>query len=228
VKDKKNSSQQLKSSQQKILTNIIELKCESKIEIKNLNLNLDAKPKIYNFVENHKPSEENSNKKKTLVFGKILKNSKKDFNFISNENTNKNSKNIIFGISFFLKSLICEPKDIIQKRKLKAYKDLVCFLDQRMYLIHYLKMLYSINITNSLLFNSTQKKIIDKPAKPNIFRIDDLKLYGLYNLQEENSDNKEILEYYNSKLTEKNLDKYDKTLVQFLPENIKNSIDRDL
>ena len=228
MKDKKNSSQILQSSQQKILTNTNESKCEFKSEIKNLNLNQDVKIKINNFVDDHKPLEENANKYPTLAFGNSLNCIKKDFNVNSNENTDKNSKNIIFGIFFILKSFICAPTDIIQKRKSKAYKDLVGFLDQRMDLIHYLKMLYSINVTNSLLFNSTQKKIIDNLAKPNIFRKDDLKLYGLYNLHEENSDHKEILEYYNSKLTEKNLDKYDKTLVQFLPVNIKNSIDRDL
>lgn len=80
---------------------------------------------------------------------------------------------------------------------------------------------------NSLLFNPTQKKMLDHTVKPNIFRFEDLKMYGLYKHKDENADCKEIVEYYAAKLNEKDFDKFDQKIVQILPERVRKLIEKD-
>ena len=61
-----------------------------------------------------------------------------------------------------------------------------------------------------------------------MFKFEDLKLYGLYKQKDENKDSKEIIEYYQLKMVEKNLDNYDQKLVQIMPERIRRKIDKDV
>lgn len=236
------SIDQFKSSQQQILSNNYEqaeLRYEIKNENKGLNLNLDSKTKINNYILHHKPSEENLNKNPTLVLSKNISSIRKAFdpksiNIDSDLNRKKNTdfdesktRNIEFTSFFWVKTSICKPKEHFEKRKFTILKDLIGYLNQRLDINYYLKMLYSIDISNNLLFDSMQKKIIDNAAKPNIFSVNDLKFYGLQKLRDKNVDNQEITEYYNSKFAQKNADKYDKILMQILPEKVKKAINKE-
>ncbi len=93
---------------------------------------------------------------------------------------NKESPNMTYSISFIMKSFICKrKKNIAEKMKLQVFDNLKDYLSKRMDLIYYLRTLYATEITNSLLFNPFQKKLLEYPFKPNIFSSEDLHSFGL-------------------------------------------------
>jgi len=150
---------------------------------------------------------------------------KKNMNNKSNKNKSKHTSNIEFTLCFKLKSLFSTPSSVLEKNKLKVFENLNEFLNQRMDLIHYLRTLYSLDITNHLLFNSYQKKMLEYPFKPNIFSKEDLHVFGLDRKLESYLSKREISGYYHSQLEENKLDKYDRKILKILPQELTDKIE---
>ncbi len=200
----------------------------SKFETKNLNSN-ENNIKVNNFIEDI-PKEQNLKKNTNMVFPSTQETKQKK-DLFANTNFDRihdaKSKNIEFGIIFWLKSMICTPSDKTGKKKVKILNDIMGFLNQRMDFLVYFKMQYSIDLANSLLFNSTQKKILDFAANPNVLYSEDINLYGLNKKIDDRLDYNEILNYYIEKKNENTLNDYDHGLIQILPERVKQVIEND-
>jgi len=173
--------------------------------------------KINNYINNNinyeKPNEEN--------FKEIKQSS-------SNPQFKKESPNMKFSLSFILKSYICKPKTFTGKKKLQVFSNLKDYLSEKMDLIYYLRTLYAIEITHSLLFNPFQKKLLEYPFKPNIFSSEDLHAFGLDKQEEAIFPKSEITDYQKTRKKENNFDKYDIGIFKLLPNALTEDFDVEL
>jgi len=144
---------------------------------------------------------------------------------LKNPQNKKDSPNMNFTLAFIIKYCICNPKSTKEKKKLKVFSTLNDYLDQRMDLIYYLRTLFAIEITNSFIFNPFQKKLLEYPFLPNIFNEEDLHAFGLDKQEEASFPKSEITDYFNSRIKEKTMDKYDITILKLLPETLTGDID---
>jgi len=127
-----------------------------------------------------------------------------------------------------MKSFICKrKKNIAEKMKLQVFDNLKDYLSKRMDLIYYLRTLYATEITNSLLFNPFQKKLLEYPFKPNIFSSEDLHAFGLDKQEEESYPKSEITDYFAARIKEKKLDKHDMKIFKLLPKALTSEIDTE-
>jgi len=92
-------------------------------------------------------------------------------------------------------------------------------------LTYYLRTLHTIDITDSLLLNPFQKKLLEYPFKPNIFSKDDLHAFGLDKPEEDCFPKSEITDYFVARIKEKKLDKYDTKIFKLLPKALTGDID---
>jgi len=133
--------------------------------------------------------------------------------------------NLKFSFSFMIKSYFCKRKNTTEKKKLQVILNLKDYLSKRMDLIYYLRTLYATEITNSLLFNPFQKKLLEYPFKPNIFSSEDLHAFGLDKQEETSYPKSEITDYFSARIKEKNLDRYDIKILNLLPKALTDEID---
>jgi len=124
-----------------------------------------------------------------------------------------------------MKYYICNKKNTTEKRKLQVFLNLKDYLSKRMDLIYYLRTLYATEITNSLLFNPFQKKLLELPFKPNIFSKEDLFIFGLDKQEEASYPKSEITDYFADRIKEKKLDNYDIKIFKLLPKVLNDEID---
>jgi len=143
----------------------------------------------------------------------------------SNPQFTKESPNMKFSLCFILKSYICKPKTSKGKKKIQVFSYLKDYLSQRMDMIYYLRTIYAIEITHSLIFNPFQKKLLEYPFKPNIFRSEDLHAFGLDKKEEAIFPKSEIIDYHKARKKENNLDKYDIEIFRLLPKELTEYFD---
>ncbi len=144
---------------------------------------------------------------------------------LKNLQQKNDSANMNFTLSFIIRYCICNPKSTREKKKLKVFSNLNNYLTQRMDLIYYLRTLFAIEMTNSFIFNPFQKKLLEYPFKPNIFNGEDLHAFGLDKQDEAKYPKSEITDYYNSRIKENTIDKYDITILKHLPQALTGDID---
>lgn len=183
--------------------------------------------KVNNFMIN------NNDKSNPDLFNKsdlssISKNISINKNKSERNNESKNNSNIKFGLCFGIKNYFSSPSSYSEKKKLRVFLNLNKFLNQRMDLIYYLRTLYTIDITNSLLFNPFQKKLLEYPFKPNIFSKEDLHYFGLDKKIDSGFLQGDITDYFVTRFRENCLDKYDRKIFKILPKALTINIDSRL
>jgi len=124
-----------------------------------------------------------------------------------------------------LKGFCSSPSKDSDKKKAQVFKDLDNYLNQRMDLIYYLRTLYAIDITHSLLFNPTQKKMLEYPFKPYIFTREDLHSFELDRKLDAKMHQNEVSDYFGTRLKENKLDKFDRKIFKILPQELTRKIE---
>jgi len=162
-----------------------------------------------------------------LKINNYINKSQENINNINNIESSKNphGPNIKFSLAFSLKSYCCNPKTTKEKKKLQVFSNLNDYLNKRMDLTYYLRTLHTIDITNSLLLNPFQKKLLEYPFKPNIFSSEDLHAFGLDKQEEASFPKSEITDYFAARIEKKKLDKYDRKIFKVLPKALLGEID---
>jgi len=171
--------------------------------------------KINNYIEDERQANVNSTPN-----DKSTSNPKSPQKILTEE-----SNNITFLLSFIVKSFCCNRKTAIDKKKLEVYSNLKDYYIKKMDMIYYLRTLNGIEVTNSMLFNPYQKKLLEYPFKPNIFNIEDLHAFGMNKQEEASFPQSEITDYFTKRIEKKKLDKYDRKIFKLLPKAITGELD---
>ncbi len=171
--------------------------------------------RINNYIKDERLAEVNSNK--NVISTCNPKNPQKIYT--------KQSPNMTFLLSFIVKSFCCNRKTAKDKKKLQVYSNLKDFYIKRMDMIYYLRTLNAIEVTNSMLFNPNQKKLLEYPFKPNIFSIEDLHAFGMNKQEEASFPKSEITDYFAARIEKRKLDKYDRKIFKVLPKALLGEID---
>jgi len=127
-------------------------------------------------------------------------------------------KTLKFGYFFGICYKICKAKN-----KSHLYDFLRRFINDRMDVTFYLKTLEKFDRVRVLLFNYYQNLCLDFTKIPNLSNKDELSNYDM-DLQDKKISHEEIVEYFNFRIMNKEMDECDQHLLNIVAAEIKNLV----